>query len=284
MSEPFAPDSPPDQRMYVKRQNADGTWEFQQVRFDELDFSALFGGKTFSSTEATIGEGKITLTLDHDEDRLRPGCGVQMTSLVDTDCWNYGLIIAKRKTGGDDFHHVEIDLISILPSDKRGTFRWWELQVVDGPTANLETDTISVSTTEHTIGFGSKTFTIQEGKFYPEGATVLIRDLSTVADPTATGNYMFGEVLSVSGATMVVDVLNVFGSGTSSSWLIRLLDGPGALDNSGSEDWGSISDTAPGSPDGDEDYLYVYSAALTTDDYDLITAGSSTTGDYGAVV
>ena len=106
---------------------------------------------------------------------------------------------------------------------------------------------------------------------------MLIRDLANA------GNYMYGTVVSYSGATLVVQLRNVFGAGTSSAWAIRLLDGPSVVDALVAEDWGLIADVAAGSAGGADDYRFVAEASTLSDDYGLATAVVTETANYGAI-
>lgn len=275
MTSVYGGQAPSDLRQIPRYFNDDGSVSFAQLGFQELDFSAIFGGRTTSTTQADIALGLQQFTLDYDDGRIGAGCSVQITSLQDVSCWMYGLVTKKdTSTGGS-----VIDVVVSRVSDLTGAFWVWDIQIIGGPVVGLDADTTAVSSTTTSIAFGSQTFEVQADKFFPETSSVLIRDLS------ANGNYMFGVVSAYSGTTLVVDVFNTFGSGTSSAWAIRMMDGPGDFSaaDSGSEDWGSITDAAPGSSSGPEDYEYVTYSAGSSDAYGLVTDGSGSTGDYGAI-
>jgi hypothetical protein len=70
------------------------------------------------------------------------------------------------------------------------------------------------STTSLAIATGSKVFTVTAGKSWGPG-------MNLVAQATA-GNNMTGTVVSYSGTTLTINVLNVRGSGTFASWAISM--------------------------------------------------------------
>lgn len=74
----------------------------------------------------------------------------------------------------------------------------------------------ATSTTSLTIGTGSKTFTIQSGKAFVPGMFVI------AAQTTTPSNYMYGQVTSYSGTSLIVNVTNTSGSGTINAWSISV--------------------------------------------------------------
>lgn len=92
----------------------------------------------------------------------------------------------------------------------------------------------STSATSVTIGTGAKSFTVDEGKLYIGGQTVLIASAASV-----TTHYMYGVVTSydIETGALVVDVQALLGTGaTRTDWLIGLTGpigpaGGGALTN-----------------------------------------------------
>ena len=74
----------------------------------------------------------------------------------------------------------------------------------------------STSTTSLAIATGSKTFTTQSGKQYTAGAFV------TASSAANSANYMHGQVTSYSSTTLIVNVLDIGGSGTLADWNISL--------------------------------------------------------------
>ncbi|MFL9960469.1 hypothetical protein PQR02_04895 [Paraburkholderia sediminicola] len=80
----------------------------------------------------------------------------------------------------------------------------------------------ATSTTALAIGTGAKTFTTQTGKQFAAGQFVSIVSNGTPA------NYMHGQVTSYSGTSLVVNVLDVGGSGSQSDWNISISGTQGA--------------------------------------------------------
>ena len=83
------------------------------------------------------------------------------------------------------------------------------------------------STTSLLIAIGSKTFTTQSGEQYTAGIWVQATSAANNA------NYMFGQVTSYSGTSLVVDVQVVGGSGTLNDWNISLVGARGATGATG---------------------------------------------------
>lgn len=81
---------------------------------------------------------------------------------------------------------------------------------------------VATSTTSLLIAVASKTFTIQTGKQYTAGVWVIA---SSNANPA---NFMFGQVISYAGTTLIVDVQVIGGSGTLADWNISLAGARGA--------------------------------------------------------
>jgi hypothetical protein len=74
---------------------------------------------------------------------------------------------------------------------------------------------VTTSVTNHTIGTGSKTFTVADNDLsYTAGQSII-----AAYDGS---NYMLGTVTSYSGTTLIMNVTSVVGSGTYSSWSINL--------------------------------------------------------------
>lgn len=120
-----APQSPLDPRGVMRSLGEDGTIAFSQVGFQELDFGAVFGGKTTSTSSNSIGYGRKTFTLDFDDGKIMPGHTVQITSLTDVTCFMYGVVLSKD----DTVPSITISINTI--SDLVGTFSVWEIQIVE---------------------------------------------------------------------------------------------------------------------------------------------------------
>lgn len=73
---------------------------------------------------------------------------------------------------------------------------------------------IGTSTTSQAIASGTKTFTTQTGGLYGVNVWVMITSAANIA------NWMFAEVTSYSGSTLIVDVKVIGGSGTYADWNI----------------------------------------------------------------
>ncbi len=78
--------------------------------------------------------------------------------------------------------------------------------------------TTAISTTELTIGTGSKALTVDAAKSFLPGMSVKI------ARTSSPSNWMHGDVTSYNSGTgaLVVNVLNILGGGTFSDWTITL--------------------------------------------------------------
>lgn len=259
------PQEPLDPRGVMRSIGIDGKIAFSQVGFQELDFAAVFGGKTTSSSENTIGFGTKTFSLDTDDGKIAVGYTVQIISLDDPDCFMYGFVTRKGASP------VDIDVAISVTSALINTSSNWEIQIIAGTALGFEGDTLAISISSVSLALGETTFVVEEGKFLPESASVLARDLTNI------GNYLYGRIVAYSGTTIVVNVLNVFGSGSSSSWAIRLLDGPLFIEDSDAEDWGFLSDIAT------ETYGSISVAASSSDDYGLVTDAVTLSENYGAL-
>jgi hypothetical protein len=105
--------------------------------------------------------------------------------------------------------------------------------------ANAAAAILATSTTSNTIGTGAKTFTTQASKQFQAGQFILVSDSSNSA------NYMHGTVTSYSGTSLVINSLNIGGSGTLTSWNISISGSPGASGSLASP--GPIGNITPGS-------------------------------------
>lgn len=88
--------------------------------------------------------------------------------------------------------------------------------------ANSAATITATSTVSYAIGTGSKSFPISTGKQFQPGQNVTISDISNPA------NFMFGQVTSYSGSSLVVNVTSTGGSGTITNWNISLSGVQGA--------------------------------------------------------
>jgi hypothetical protein len=78
------------------------------------------------------------------------------------------------------------------------------------------------STSSVAVGLGEKTFVTQSGEQYTAGIFV------TVVSSGSPSNFMFGQVVSYTGSSLVVNVQSTGGSGTYASWNISLAGVRGA--------------------------------------------------------
>lgn len=85
---------------------------------------------------------------------------------------------------------------------------------------------VASSTTEFSIGTGSKAFTTQQGKGFAVGSFVI-----AVSD-SGPSNFMLGQVTAYSGTTLTVNVTTIGGTGTHDDWTIRLSASAGSAGKS----------------------------------------------------
>lgn len=79
----------------------------------------------------------------------------------------------------------------------------------------------STSTTPVTIGLGSQAFTTQSSKQYASG------EFLTIVSAADVTNYMFGQISSYSGTSLVVNIVAIGGSGTHTDWNISIAGAQG---------------------------------------------------------
>lgn len=99
----------------------------------------------------------------------------------------------------------------------------------------------ATSTTSLLIAAASKSFTTQAGKAFQVGGFVVAASAANVA------NYMFGQVTSYSGTTLIVSVTKVGGSGTFADWNIGVSGDLGAVGPEGPGGAGSGDVVGPAS-------------------------------------
>lgn len=85
---------------------------------------------------------------------------------------------------------------------------------------------VGTSTTSLLIELGSKSFTTQAGEQYTAGIYM------TAVSAAAPANWMYGQVTSYSGTTLVLDVQAIGGSGTYADWNLSMagVRGPAGAD------------------------------------------------------
>ena len=88
--------------------------------------------------------------------------------------------------------------------------------------AALAAGLTDTSATSLAIGAGAKTFTCSAGKQFAAGQFVLVTSSANSA------NYMHGQVTSYTGTTLVINVLDIGGSGTHADWALSVSGSQGA--------------------------------------------------------
>ena len=93
--------------------------------------------------------------------------------------------------------------------------------------ASLAAGVTDTSATSLTIGTGAQTATVSAGKQFAAGQFV------TLVSRAGNTNYMHGQVTSYSGTTLIVNVLDVGGSGTKTDWNVSISGSQGAVGPAG---------------------------------------------------
>ena len=193
------PQIPDDSRKVCRGIDSEDTLIFSQVGFQEIDFDKVFGGKTSSTTENTIGFGLKSWTLDIDDGKILPGHTVQLTALADpSDCFMYGVVLAKDTTSEPAVITVSIHTCS----DLSGTFSNWEIQIVEVTReTTLEVgDEDVVLEDHHRVVFyteeltAPRTLTLSSGETLVAGTRVCITDVSP-------GGFSSTGTLTILGST-----------------------------------------------------------------------------------
>lgn len=222
MENVYAPQSGTDARQFVKSFQSDGTANFDQVGFEELDFSAIFGTRTSSTTTNAIAYGIKGFTLDTDDGSIQVGYPLQCTSLDDQDCFMQGVVTLKDFRYSPAYIEVAITILSPLVN----TTNNWELQVVPvsgfsvqpSATAGISTSSVDAS------GAGPFTFVTQTDKLFMQtaalGGTVVCASLS---DPSV---YLFGRVQANASNSLVVNKIYSNATVAHNAWSIQMFDGP----------------------------------------------------------
>jgi hypothetical protein len=86
---------------------------------------------------------------------------------------------------------------------------------------------VGTSTTSVLIGLGNKTFTTQTGEQYTSGIWM------SAVSAAAPSNWMYGQVVSYSGTTLVLNVQAFGGSGSFADWNLSLAGVRGATGPTG---------------------------------------------------
>lgn len=96
------------------------------------------------------------------------------------------------------------------------------------------------SATSTLIATGAKTFTTESGKSWPVGSFMVVASRANVA------NFMFGQVTSYSGTTLILSVSQIGGAGTFTDWNVDLSGVTGPTGPAGPAGSGSGDVTGPG--------------------------------------
>ena len=92
------------------------------------------------------------------------------------------------------------------------TYEAWTISTIDG--SPIDEHLLGIAFDTHTMDTGNFTFTIETGKFFPVGSSVLIAAIPRPEE------HMSGIVTAYSGTTLSIFVTSTIGSGTYSSWSI----------------------------------------------------------------
>lgn len=117
---------------------------------------------------------------------------------------------------GDVMHDVESDTSDSAASAANALESANEAANSAASAQVYATALTSTSTTTNSISLGSKTFATQSGKQYFAGQWV------TVTDSVDNNNWVFGQVTSYSGTTLILTITRMNGSGSVSSWNISI--------------------------------------------------------------
>lgn len=212
---------PTDRRQFLKKITPAGEEIYAQVGFQELDFAAVFGGKTRSSTKSTIGFGVQTFVLDYDDGRIVPGCAIEMTA-IGTDCFQYGIVTDKRT----DFLPASIDVLITQISTPVCASQDWEIQIINGFT--IDQATIGFSATSLTFGVGvarglSVSVITSLNKLFLPGSHLIFRSASNPNNFFRATATKYG---AATGAlTVFVTDVSSLASGASADWIVVAQDG-----------------------------------------------------------
>lgn len=220
---PLVPVTP----LFVNGLDDGGNLLTDTVKFNDLDFTEIFGLSCTSTTENDVSFGVKTFTLDADIGNIQLDYTVQFRS-IDPDVWMYGVVTGYSLLVSPA--QITVNIVKISPLV--GTYDNWTIQVVAGPAFGLpasaalgySSDSKQFGST-HDIAIGKTvSLTTDAGKFMPPGSHILGYALS---DST---QYYVGTAISynISTGALSVFVTNVGPSatGTYAAWAVQTLDGP----------------------------------------------------------
>jgi len=113
------------------------------------------------------------------------------------------------------FKNCVVDVIDgvVINQKNSGATATVKRQVIETSFNQLDLESTSISSL--TISLGSHTFTIESGKAYQTGQSIIV---TATQSPT---NYWDGTVTSYSGTQLVINMINKVGSGTYADWTIH---------------------------------------------------------------
>ncbi len=202
-------------------------WDFQiKLGSNGLEVDTVVG---FSDTPMEFGVDIVkgmSVTFDTDTDKRFNNSHVIVSALTSDGTSNSfdGAAEYDPATG-----ECSVLILGIGPGSS-GAHETWRVVAWDGPGNDASIFATSVSNS--TIGLGTQTFLAQADKFFPENYIVLIKDL------LVEGNYEFARITNYAPPVLLVDVIQVFGAGSSTAWSIKLFSGPIETAIATSEDWG----------------------------------------------
>lgn len=203
-------------------------------------------GNGISTTSLTVGTGTKSLTT---QTGLSFSAGQFITIKENGNTSNYmaGRVTSYNSSTGA----LEVNITNTGGS---GTASNWTVESGGG-----------TSTTELTIGTGSRTLTTQTGLSFVTGQSVVIQENGDAA------NYMIGEVSTYNSATgaLEVNVTSIGGSGTASNWTVGRESGTQT---------GTIIVTKDEATDPKRFVTVVVTAPLINDSYKLTFGGGSVPG------
>lgn len=187
-------------------------WSLQKWPDFGSSSSALIGfsGDVIAAAP-TLGS---TVTLNCDTGKLFNKSTVLVSNLIDPSKYFRGCAAYDGVAGTVAI--FVLDVSAAFPAGAAG----WKIVAQDGP--GVDSNRRAYSNTNNPITSGLLTFTIQAGKFLPTNGSVIISALPLEV------NLMLAKIISYVGTTLTVAVPanGVFGSGSSISWSIQLIDAP----------------------------------------------------------
>lgn len=170
--------------------------------------------KSFSIRSDTVAVGDVVMDVRIDGVSIYddPGDRLKLVA-AQTDASQTGLSYAVTKGQG-----IDVRVVSMPPFSVIGGRFYVQVDIDDQVPGTYAGE----STTELTIGTGTKVLNSTEYLSYLPGTSIRISDQ---ANPLT--NYMAGTVTAVDGLEATVDVTTAVGSGTISAWNLSVSGAPG---------------------------------------------------------